>query len=145
MTNRGKLRLYRFLSFIVYVIPFAFIVVYKFDLFIKYDVTKLSLYFYLTAMFVAVGMKDKLFNTAKKNPTLTLSTVLFVTAIIMQHFATELMLISLAGICGSVLSAIIEPVVSIYYNACFEQNGDYKKRIITDDIPQKQAWKKAYF
>ena len=144
MSNLAKYRLYKVLSFTAFATPFAVIIAMNYQMFVAFEVTKISMYGYLVALFILIGVKDKIIGTVRKNPVLTMSIVLFFTSVIMKNFLTELMIISLMGIIGSILSAIFEPVVSVYFNQCFEYNGDRVKRISSEDLSHKEGWKKAY-
>lgn len=144
MTNYRRYLLYKGLSFLAFIIPFSILIAIDSEDFIIKEVTKLSLYGYIVLIFLVVAFKNKLFDTAKKNPPLSMSLILFVTAIIMRNFYKELLLISIAGLLGSILSAIFEPVERVYFNCCFVANGTTYSKITTEDLPQKEGWKRAY-
>lgn len=144
MSNIGKYRLYKFLSFLAFTAPFIVVIGINFGSFIMFETTKITLYGYLAMIFLFVAFKDKLFDTAKKNPALTMSIVLFLTSYLMRSFANELMLLSLTGLLGSLLSAIIDPVSEVFFNECFEMNGTKRRRVQKDAISHKEGWKRAY-
>ena len=144
MSNLGKYRLYKMLSFTAFIMPFVVIIAMNYQMFIAFEVTKISMYGYLVGIFVVIAVKDKIIGTVRKNPVLTMSIVLFFTSVIMKNFLTELMIISMMGIIGSILSAIFEPVVGVYFNQCFLYNGDRVKKIVSEDISHKEGWKQAY-
>ena len=144
MSNLAKYRLYKLLSFTAFATPFIVIIAMNYQMFIAFEVTKISMYGYIIGIFLVMAVKDKIIGTVRRNPVLTMSIVMFFTSVIMKNFLNELMIISLMGIVGSVLSAIFEPVVGVYFNQCFEYNGDRVKKIVSDDLTHKEGWKLAY-
>ena len=145
MTNRSRYVLYKALSVLLFFMPILALVALERDAFIKAGATKLSLYGYILLILIAVTLKEKCFDFAKKNVSLSLSLFLFVTALVMRYFSTELLYIGIAGIVGSVLSAFVSPVESVYYHLCYEDTvGGKRKRITSDDVPSKEGFKRAY-
>ncbi|MEG2001722.1 MAG: hypothetical protein RR107_01345 [Clostridia bacterium] len=144
MSNIGKYRLYKVLSFLAFALPFAVVVGANFSRFIAFEATKVSLYGYVVLIFMVVAFKNKIFENAKKNPVLTLSIVMFLTAYIMKSFANELMVLSLTGLIGSLLSAVFDPVVEVFFSECFEMNGQNRRRITAETLSHKEGWKRAY-
>ncbi len=144
MSNLGKYRLYKFASLFSFLLPFAVLVGVNYQMFISFEVTKISLYGYIVMIFVVVAFKTKIMGTAKKNPLLTMSIVLLITSMIMRNYSYQLTNIAICGIVGSSLSSIFEPVADVFFNECYEINGEHKRRVERDTLSHKQGFLRAY-
>jgi len=99
---------------------------------------------YFIIMLGAIALSNKLGEAAKKNTMLTLSAAIFIIALIMQYFASQLLLISSISLVGSLLSSVTDKVADVYYSKAYSEiNG---KLIKTDNeyLSLKSAWKLAY-
>ncbi len=145
MSNRTRLFLFKTLGMTLYALPLTVLAIIKREVFFAESEMKLTLYAYIAILLVVLSLKERTFTLAKKDPPLTMSLFLFVTSLIMQRFANELMYVGLCGITGSVLSAFISPVESVYYHLCYEDTvGGGRKRITSDEVPTKEAFRRAY-
>ncbi len=145
MTNLSKFKLYKLLSFIAFLLPFLFLIVtFKDMFFATMTGTKFTLYGYISLIFIAVAFKKTVAENVKKNPTLSLSIFMLITSFVFRTFCDQLLIISIAGFVGSLLSNLIEPVSEVYFNLCYEMNGVHKKRIHSENITHKEGWKRAY-
>lgn len=145
MSNKTRLYLYKGLGLILFALPLSVLVVIDKDMFFAESQTKITLYGYMAIILFAMALKERTLVLAKKAPALFVSLFLFITSLIMRRFATELMYIGLCGIIGSVLSAFISPVESVYYYLCYENTpSGGRKRITSEDVPSKEGFKRAY-
>lgn len=145
MSNASRLALLKTLSLFLFVAPLFVLVAIDYESYFLVGTTKISLYGYVAAILAIVALKEKAFDFAKKNPPLSLSVFLFVTALIMRRFSTELMYIGLCGIIGGVLSAFVAPVEEVYYFLCYEETpSGRRKRITSEALPLIEGIKRAY-
>lgn len=140
-TNKSRYIFYKWLSFLIYIIPLAVLFIIKRDDYITESGGKtVSFFGYMVVIFVIVAFKDKVLTFAKKNTILTVSVIIFTIAWVMKYLANELLLISAVSLIGSLISTIIEPVVVVYEAKLEkERNGDN-----VNLLSHKNAWRLAY-
>lgn len=144
MSNYSKYLFYKLISIIAFIMPFFVLFALNKSMFIVKNVTSISLYGYISLIFVFSIIKDKITIFGKNNLTLPFSIALFITAIMMKNFYQQLIIISIAGIIGSVLSQVFSPIEKVFYYQCYEIKGDSKLRITTPNLTHKEGWKRAY-
>ena len=140
-TNKSRYIFYKWLSFLIYIIPLVVLFIIKRDDYITESGGKtVSFFGYMVVIFVIVAFKDKVLTFAKKNTILTVSVIIFTIAWVMKYLANELLLISAVSLIGSLISTIIEPVVVVYEAKLEkERNGDN-----VNLLSHKNAWRLAY-
>lgn len=140
-TNKSRYIFYKWLSFLIYIIPLVVLFIIKRDDYITESGGKtVSFFGYMVVIFVIVAFKDKVLTFAKKNTILTVSVIIFTIAWVMKYLANELLLISAVSLIGSLISTIIEPVVVVYEARLEkERNGDN-----VNLLSHKNAWRLAY-
>lgn len=140
-TNKSRYIFYKWLSFLIYIIPLVVLFIIKRDDYITESGGKtVSFFGYMVVIFVIVAFKDKVLTFAKKNTILTVSVIIFTIAWVMKYLANELLLISAISLIGSLISTIIEPVVVVYEARLEkERNGDN-----VNLLSHKNAWRLAY-
>ena len=140
-TNKSRYIFYKWLSFLIYIIPLVVLFIIKRDDYITESGGKtVSFFGYMVVIFVIVAFKDKVLTFAKKNTILTVSVIIFTIAWVMKYLANELLLISAVSLIGSLISTIIEPVVGVYEAKLEkERNGDN-----VNLLSHKNAWRLAY-
>lgn len=145
MTNFGKYITLKITSFLCFAMPIFAVIAVNYESFI-YVGAKYSLYFYVALLILAVEFSDSFLKITKKNPALVMSFALFITSVVMRYFSDQLLLISIAGIVGGVISVFFKEVEKVYFHACYEvlPNGD-KMRKTEEVIPLKTAIRRAYF
>lgn len=139
-TNRARFRLYRLLSFLVYVLPLAILFACESERYLKSTGSSLSFFGYILTAFALIAFKDKLLGFAKNNAILTVSLVIFAISLIMRYLADELLIISGISLSGALLSAVIEPVGEVYRRRAErdEESGNYQL------LTHRNAWRLAY-
>lgn len=139
-TNRARFRLYRFLSFLVYVLPLVILFACESERYLKSAGSSLSFFGYFLVAFALIAFKDKLLGFAKNNAVLTVSLVIFVISLVMRYLADELLIISGISLFGALLSAVIEPVGEVFAKRAErdEESGNCEL------LSHKKAWRIAY-
>ncbi len=139
-TNKGRYRLYKLISFLVYVLPLVILFAVERDHYLKTAGTSLSFFGYIIVAFALIAFKDKLLGFAKNNAILTVSLIVFIISLIMRYLADELLLISGVSLFGALLSTIIEPVCEVFKKRADKDDEDGEVRLLT----HKNAWRLAY-
>lgn len=140
-TNKARYLFYKWLSFLIYIVPLVILFAVKSGDYISDGGGKtMSFWGYLLIIFAVVAFKDKVLNFAKKNTILTVSIIIFAIAWIMKYLANELLLISFISLLGSLISTFIEPVVNIYEaRVKKEREGE-----AVGLLAHRDAWRLAY-
>lgn len=139
-TNKARLRLYKILSFLVYVIPLAILFTVESGRYLKSSGNTLSFFGYIIVAFAIIAFKDKVLTFAKNNTILTVSIIIFVISLIMRYLADELLLISGVSLFGALLSTIIEPVCEVYRRRAERDEESGEQNLLS----HKNAWRLAY-
>jgi len=131
--NTTKYYCYKTLAAICYAAPLAVLFALNFEEYVSSPGAGISFFGYILLAFVLFGAKGKILACAQKNTMLTVCIVVFITALIMQYLATQLLLISGAGLLGC--------VISIPFDKTADEFGKERGK---PNIAHKEGWRRAF-
>ncbi|MDR1138324.1 MAG: hypothetical protein LBK70_00385 [Clostridiales bacterium] len=138
--NARRYYLYKLLSFVAYAVPMAVLFGINHKEYLKNEYTGLGFFGYIMLLFLALSFKSKLTAVAQKNSILTMSTVIFVVALIMYKVGEQLLMISGMSLLGCLLSTIFERPADVYRRYGWKDGVVYKGV----PVPHKKAWAWGY-
>jgi len=100
---------------------------------------------YLIVIFLLIGFKSKLTQIIRKNLVLSVSFAVFIVAFISQFLADAMMIVSCLSILGAAASMLFDKVADVYYLRSYKVEDGVTTKIITNYLPQKQAWQIVFY
>lgn len=144
MTNGAKCLLYKFYSFLVYLIPMGILFFINRE---RYDSdgSFVGFFGYIAIFFVILAYKNAFNNLMKNKTLLTVSAVLFVFSLIMHYLAKEMMLITGVSFVGAIFQSIFQAVADVYENHSKIVIDGVNRRNTNPAIPDADAWREAFY
>lgn len=144
LTNGGMCRLYKFYTFLVYVIPMVVLFIIKKDDYIK-DGSRFGFWGIVVLMLCVIMFKNFCVEFFKKQRIMTVSVIIFIIGIFSEYLSSQLILIGLVSVIASAVSMAFSLVADVYEQHAFKTD-EAGEKIINKNIAisQKEAWREAY-
>lgn len=144
LTNNGMARVYKLYTFLAYIIPMIVLYIIKNKDFSSGG-SIFGFWGILVLMLCVIAFKNFLVEFFKNYGLLTVSLVFLIIGIFSDFIASELVVIGMVSVAASIVSLIFSVVADIYDEHAFKTVDGEKQRNTAPAIPQKQAWREAYF
>ncbi len=126
-TNQAKAVLFATLSYLLYLIPLAVLVIIKREEFFKTTTSSISFLLVIVLAFMLFKLKSVVKSlTEKSSSALVYSVIFFLLIIALQSFLDSLESILFASILGSVLSLYPHKIAQIYSKNAYYEDGEVK-------------------
>ena len=145
MTNGLMRKIYRLLAFIVYLVPMLILFIARKDKYLQAENT-IGFFGFLLIIFVVIFFEKQIFGdklTGKRF--IIISGILFLFSFLTQYIAEELVWITGVSTLSAILASFINEVAEVYSRYEFKEIEGVKRKNPDKALPQKEAWKEAYF
>ena len=143
LTNSGKCKIYRALSFLVYLIPMTILFIANIDAYSSGGGI-FGFWGFIVLALVFVSFKGNILDTIKKQPLLSISGGLFIFSLIMRFLANEMLLITCVSFLASVLSSFVSIVADTYEMMSYKLVDGVKQKNLDKAMSDKKAWAMSY-
>lgn len=143
LTNSGMSRLYKFYTFLAYVLPMIILFIFNQD---DYGTEEGVFGFWgiIIVMLCVIAFKNFVTDFFKKYRVLSVSILLLIIGLFSEFLGSQLVLIGVVSTCAAIVSLVFSHVGDAYDEHCYKTIDGEKVINKAPAISQKEAWKEAY-
>ncbi len=144
LTNYTQSVLFKLYAFLVYLFPMLMLFLCNIDAYT--DDSKLSFFGIVLVGFVSIAFTNTIKKIFNYNIGLTVSTIIFLIALLSKFLGEQLILISGVSFVGSALSMLFGEIANTYYRFAFKVDAEGRKRKDKSQaLPLKEIWHETVF